>query len=308
MGVSDIWKNYAVKLDADDLTSSVMLGGVTEQNVPTGSEVKGQAADGEAMVRHLSLMSQKPTASFTTLEIARALTAIPSLGLSVVSESQTGITLYQQKIERNGKPAAGSVHRAYTFGDGLLLPGALSIPHQAEASLTCRLQAITDGVNDPLVLDSAASLPGLSASERFTLGPCIIGGKELSGMQSVEIEFGLTANGRSGDGETWDTQIAVNEVRPKIRIQGVDPTWFGSANIPLGGLSCSQANTIIRLRKLKHHDTTHADAEEVHITIAAAGMATIDEAVGSSGTSLVVDVNYDGTNDPFTVATGAALA
>lgn len=312
MSVSRLHTHYAVRLYTDAMGAAVLLGGITQQAINTGTEVVGSPTSGEVYPRFMSVVGQKPSAAFTTKSIATALDNCGFSGLGIASATNPGLELFAYKHLAGSTRSGDSLHRKYTIRKGILVPQRLSVDHRGDATISYLALSVYDGSNDPLVLADTYTLPtGLTDAERFTLGPVSIGGVTLAQITGLEIDFGIRAETVGADSDIWDTLVSIHQTTPKIMLKGIDVEWLKSANIPLIGKAATHANTILYLRKRAAASTYVADGTAQHISMTAAGLAFIEQPMeasnGTSQTSLVAPLYYDGTNDIMVIDTTAAI-
>ena len=81
MSVSQAHGLFAVQ------AGSIMIGGVGRNNLTTGTTVRSETTSGEVFPRFQSIVAQRPTASFTTMQLKRALDLIGLLGKDIESLS-----------------------------------------------------------------------------------------------------------------------------------------------------------------------------------------------------------------------------
>lgn len=278
-----------------------VVGSITENNIRTGSEVRGEAVSGEPYPRKQSLVAQKPTATFTSLSIAAALANCGPMGASI-TDMAAGLNFYAQKRKKAAARDPDSVHRKFALVDGILLPRSLTCDHQGDAQISYESVLTWDGVNDPFQITDNVALPGgLLDDDRYTLGPVTIGGVTLGEKINVNIDFGITAESEGADSELWDREVSIGVVAPRITVSGKDVEWFKAANIPLLGKAATHANTSIQFYK-RSGSTLVAG-----VTLTADGWAVIEEPFSAAGqgtadTQLVLAAEYDGTNDPLVVS------
>lgn len=291
---------------------AVLLGGISQQSVNTGTTVRGESQSGEMYPRFQSLISQRPAAGFTTLALQNALDAVGLQGVDIAGLSGF-LKLYGQAHVDGGTRAGASLHRRYTVSAGRLVPRILSADHQDDASLSYEAVVSYDGTNDPVVIADLQSLPsGIVDDERFTLGPITIGGVTIPEVRSLEVNFGLDVQSEGSDSDVWDTFVSVRSINPVLTIRGIDLEWLKSANIPLLGKAGTHANTTIYLRKRLQGGTFVVDATAQHIKLTADGLAYIDAPFENPGRgpaecALIMQVRYDGTNDPIVIDTASAI-
>lgn len=297
---------YAITIGA------TTLGGITRQNIATGTEVRGEPSSGEVWARFQALYAQKIAPGFTTQAIATALAAVGATGWSLASHG-SGLALYAQKHADGSTRASGSSHRKYQFTKGILAPRTLDVDHRGDATLTFEAVIAYDGSNDPLAITDAAAIPSITSdAERFTLGPVAIGGISLPEVRRFSIDFGLDVVSEGADSDVWDTFASVRTQQTVLTLRGIDVEWLKAANIPLIGKAGTHANTTIYLRQRAQGSTFVANGTAEHIKFTADGLAWIDQAFDAgendaAETALTMRLRYDGTNAPLTTNTASAI-
>ena len=299
-----------------DDTSDTVLGGMISGNATTGLEQEANAKSGEAYVRHRSVIRIGPSLSFTTKNVKEAYDAIGLTGLNIGGLA-TGIVAYLQQHDQGGLRVAGSTHLSYTYKHGLLRLGTLSVSHRAAATLSVESAISFDGTNTPVIEAATVALPTLPAQTEYTLDDAAssIGGVSLSNFRDISVDFGVVAQTEGTDSAIYDTFAGIYTIMPIITASGIDPEWLKSSNIPLGGLACTHANTILYLRKRAHGGQFVADGTAEHIKITAAGIANIESIFESSSenvsapttTGFVLHTHHDGTNTPLVFDTASAI-
>lgn len=297
---------YAVGVGA------TLVGGITRQSIVTGSEVRSEASSGEIYARFQSFYAQKIAPSFTTRMISTALGASGALGASIAGLSG-GLCLYAQAHADGGTRAGASAHRKYSFTKGILCPKTLTVDHRGDATLTYEAVVVYDGVNDPVVITDSVSLPaGITDSERFTIGPCTLGGILLGEIRQFQIDFGVDVIAEAADSDIWDTFCSVRQQNTVISLRGIDMKWFDSTYVPLAGLAGTHSNTICYLRKRAQGGGFVANGSAVHIKFTGAGTVYIENATDANGedaqeTSIKMPLYYDGSNAPLGITLGTAI-
>ncbi len=284
---------------------------LTAGAVTTGTEVRAEPTAGEVYARHVSMIGQRPGATFSGLSIADMLAVVGLSGVNIANLSG-GLKVWAGKWADGSTRAAGSVHRKYTINKGLLHLGTLSCEHRGDAKLDLAALATWDTSNDPVVIGDSQPLPALPGEERFTLGPITLESISLGGLKSLSIDFAVTAETEGSGSSKWDTQSSIATIIPIITLRGIDIEWLKSTNIPLEGKAATHANTKIYLRKYADGNSYVADDVAEHVKFTAAGLAYIDTALDVSGndtgeTSLVMVCKNDGSNDPIVIDTAATI-
>ncbi len=304
MAVTQIFGGFGVELE------STLIGAISQYELGPGSNVANDVTSGSVYPEFLSLTAQQPVASFSTLQIARALGVAGLTGLAITG---TGLKFYLRKHAEGSTRAGASSHRKFTINEGIIVPRSLTCDHQGDAELSYDVIITYDGSNDPVVIADSFSLPaGLVDDQRFSLGSTTIGGIALAQIRQFQIDFGVNAVSEGADSDIWDRYVSIRNITPSLTLRGVDPEWFSAAKIPLVGKVAVHANTTVYLRKREEGATFLADGTAEHIKFTADGLATIETLATVSGeeaseTVLMMPLNYDGTNDPLVIDTASAI-
>ena len=313
MSVDRVHTLYAAQLYTDAMGAAVLLCGLQNSSIRTGSEIRSEPASGDPYPRHQAIVAQKPMATLESFHIARYLDAMGYSGHPIKSATNYGLRLYAAKFTEGSTLASGSVHRKYTIREGMLCPRRLTCSHQGDATITYEALVTYDGTNDPIVIADSEALPsGLIDDERFTLGAVTFGGVSLPQVTQLDIDFGLDAQTEGTNSDIWDTHSTLRKVRPSITLRGIDIEWFKSSVIPLIGLNGTHANSGFYLRKRSVGGTfvANATAEHIHGTIC--GLAVVEEAFSAQTNqnaepSVTIPLRHDGTNYPIVFDTTSAI-
>jgi len=303
----DLHALYGVEFNA------TVVGGISQYSLNLGTEVVGEARSGEPYPRNMTVVGQKPTASFTSLMVAAALGQCGSLGSSI-ADLAAGLMFYCYKYADGGARASGSAHRKLTMTEGLIYPTTLTAAHGSLAEIAYNVMPKYDGSNDPVAITDSSAVPTASTdAERFALGGVTVGGKTVDQITNLSIDFGVEAEAYGVQGAVWPTIAVIKSIKPVITITTNDIADWAAAAIPTAGLACTQANTIMYLRKYAAGGIGFlSDVTAEHIKLQAAGVATIDQAVNAQGsdpneTTIRIDVKYDGSNAPILVNAASAI-
>jgi hypothetical protein len=285
--MANVFGGYGVKVN------NTLIGGITQLGIPAGIEAKGDATSGQPSPGMMSLIQQKPAISFATKQLARALAVCGITGFACSTGAY--LTLYAQRRLNEGGRSTSADSRIVTVKKGLLYPDKLSWSQGGDANLGYNCAVIWDGVNEPLIY-SVGAVPGaLVDDQAFALNAVVIGGVTIENVQSAEIDFGIRATTTGGNGEVWDSHVCIEECKPRIMVKTTDLSVHSSIG---NALACTQGNTAISYRP-RVQGGTFAGSGNVALT--AAGMAHVQEPISASGTgnaeaTVVLDVNFDGTN------------
>jgi hypothetical protein len=310
MSINDLYRMYQVTL------GTTQLGAITQVALPLNTQVGGEPTSGSLYTYWQGVVSQKPQCDFTTKAIAAALGICGMTGYNIGATS-SAMVVYAAKRQKGGTIAAGASHRKYTFNAGILVPRTLTVNHGEDATLSYQAVLAYDGTNAIILPVDAQALPAAEAdAERFGLGPITIESILLKSVESLSIEFGITAEAEAAGGDIWPDYPGIKAILPVLTLRGMDPTWLASATvetIPLGGTLVTHAATNIYLRKRLLGGTYVADGTAEHIKLSAAGLATITNALNVDGTEngkcdLTMPMRFDGTNLPLLIDTTSAIA
>jgi hypothetical protein len=311
------YKIYCVEIDIDSYgaSSAKQIPDCISESLSNNPQVDSIITTGETSPTHVSLISQKVVGTFDSYAIASAINAIGITPLAITTVTEPGVTYYLQDFTDAGAPVAGNTHRSLLISAGAVVPKSITVDHQGHAKMTVEVVVALDGANAAIIISDTATLPALTVGgDRWTLGKMTVGGVALVDYTSLTIDFGNVVTTRGTQSNIWDTYVEVCTHSPTITITGINPAWFlASGAIPIAGLACTHANTILYLR---HRDATAtgfvADGTATHISFSAKGIATIQQPMqGQAGkfteTSLIITCIKDSSNDPIEYDTTAAI-
>lgn len=302
--------------------AGTLLGGVMRQAVSTGLNVNADAVAGSLYPLQANIVDAKAKLTFTTCNVKKALALVGANGLAI---SATPIIIYELLYTDQGTLASGTVHRKLTINAGRLVPRNLSCSHQGNASLDLEMIAISDGVavglagatTAPVLYTESIAAPTLTQAdiddERYTLGPCTIGGIDIGCLQDLAIDFGLQVDATGCNSNPYPTQLEQKTIGPMVTGTTRDVQKFAAAVIPFAGAAATQANTTIYLRRRKPSTGDfELYANTVHIKINSAGMLMMEEPFSADGVSnatakFKLQCLFDGTNSPLVISTASAI-
>lgn len=310
MGVATKYTIFASEWDTD------LLGGMTHQDIPINTELRGEASSGEVWPRMLCKVGDSRQYNFATYNIAAALDLCGLTGTDI-STLTTGLKLYGQKYVKASVPATGAVHRKFTLAEGTVVPRRLTVDHQGNAVLTYEaLGTSSDGEADPLAIsDTTVTLPaGLTDAERFTLGKFTVAGVLLGDLRNLEIDFGIDVGQEGCRSDLFPTYTWIRAINPVISAVLGNTQLVKSDAIPVGGFDCAHATTPFYLRKRTSDEASFvADITEEHIKFTAAGYCRVENAFDGNADNegatsrVVLQTVYDGSNAPLVIDTTAAI-
>lgn len=299
-----------------DGASAVLLGGITSMSEDIATEINSEETAGSPYALNTTVKSQKPSMKFTTRDLKKAIDTFGFIGLAIVGATNPGLELWKQFIE-NGVAKTGNHHKRTRMPNGRAVIRKITINHQDDAQADCEAMATFDGTNLPFIPSAAnQALPGTPADpQRHTLYNMTFGGVAIGGIQSIDIDFGLTIDMIASNSDVWDTQLLLSKIQPVITINTIQTGQFlASGGVPLAGLNGTHANTKIQLRKRAIGATPFiSDATAEHISITTAGILTIETAFNSQAykrgeITYKITSRFDGTNAPLVFNTATAIS
>lgn len=301
------YKNHSIEIQDSADVSAVIVGSLSQVDLPIDSEVIKDETGGKSYPDQVSIVSQKPRMSFNTFDLPKVITAFGLAGRLLTKDTgKVGIGAYQAQYSNGGTVVSGANHRRLSFALSHARINRLSVSHRQNAQAECEAVALYDATNDPVVIEVSKSLPTLPASPgRWTLSAIDVGGNSISCNTQVDIDFGINVDSYGCDDDIWDTHLDVTQVHPTVTITSLDPTNFSDSKVILEGLIGTHANSKIVLRERTPSQATYkADGNSTHIEITFAGVIHATSAHSASGNSKAqasfkIEVDYDGTNAPF---------
>lgn len=307
-------KPHSLKIHPDG-ASAVILPDLLHFELPMNSKMNAELVASSPSPLHVALNEVKPVLSGSTFAIATFLDTVGVSGLCITASTNTGATAFWQRFKACGT-ADSSGHRSQQIKGGLLIPKEITCDNRGDARLSFDLIVIKTSGAAAVILDDSATLPTVAvASARWTLGPIKINNVALADYTGITINFGNTVEAMGTASDVYDSRVSVATHAPTITIRGIDPTWFGSAGVPIGGAAVPVSTDYVMLRKRSQDGSSFvADGTAEHILFTPAGLAGIGvggraDAQRVSETELMITLAKDSSgNNPLVVDTTAAIA
>lgn len=291
------------------LPSAVFISELTDTTPKTNTDFITGFAAGHPQPLFKGVRGQRPDVTFRTPMVATALNA---MGLFGYDASGGNTDLYYKKAADFGSrtAAASSAHKRLRATQGLLYWRSLRVSHQQDAELDCRLCLTWDGTNNPIVPAGSTALAGTSVGvEWFTLGPVMVNGSQLPGVQEVSIDLRLNVHERGSDGEIWPTFANIRDCNPIVTVKTLelDP-WsaLGLAGQPITSL-------IVYLRKKAANGHNVANATTEHISFTATNGIEVPDDIGAGAnneamTTIPFEIAApNAAGNVFTISTATAI-
>ena len=251
---------------------SAFISQISNARASTGIDVLVAKAAGFPEPLFTGNQHQEPGITFDSTQIASILTLT---GLTIGSLTAGNTDLWFKKLTHLASRAAdaSAVHTRIRMAEAFLVCNRISAGHRQEAVAQCRIGAIYDGSNEPMVPAGSTALAGTPTSaEHFFAGPVFINGTQVFGVQDIEIDFGRTLIEAGGESELYNTFVAEEGIAPVITIRTLDLPWTA---FTINGTALTSMSVYLR-KQATVGKTANATAE--HIKFAAtSGLIVLDE-------------------------------
>lgn len=293
-------------LYAVDVNGTV-IDGVTQQGINPGIQETMNYGDGSPHPRFIGSMASKPVFSFSSKACAKVLGATTALGAAI----SANVTAFFYKTSEGGMRAGATSHVKLVIAAGMVVPRRISVSQDGEAEISCEVFCISsDGTTTPVAITTGQSLAGTpDSAEKFTLGPLTINGTTYQPV-SMEIDFGLQVEPDSHSGFPYPVRVHVKQTAPKITFRTKDVGVIGTFG--MAGLAQNATDSVFYLWKMSEGSQRTAKGSGAHISFTIdEAMYVVNQASGSGNEDaemeVIAHVSYDGTNNPFVVATNATI-
>lgn len=309
-----IYKPHTIKIHPDG-ASSVIMGDLLDLDESGQYEKRAEVTAPNTVPTHVAIDGRVFMLRGSTYDLKNLLDTIGVSGLGIAGATNPGVVAYWQKFDDMGFAVSGSNHLSRTYANGVLVPRMVSCDHQGDAKLTFELHIFGDGTNAPVTLSTTAALPTITATpNRWTLGPITLGGISFSEYTGIEIDFGNNIQLRGVQSYLDPTHVEQKTHEPKITITGIDPTWFASAKVAVGGLVIANSTDSIYLKKRTQTATSFVpNGTAEHIKFTPAGLASMGsigraqaQRVGESTIEITLAKDSSG-NAPLVLSTASAI-
>lgn len=275
--------------------NTTTIAGITSGEVSPNVSVSHGQSDGEAYPRMVVFDAAKPAATFTTLRIADAITA---LGLTGLELGTYPLNLYTVLAAHGGMRA--STGTKFSFLKGIVVPMRIEATQKGDASIQYQVFAGAADGSAPYTITDGQTLPLVSTDNLdilYRAGDVTVDGTSVGTVLGFTIDFGVTVRQEIGDGP-WPNLVTIETYRPTITIRSRKPgaaaqiTTSGDDGIVVMTLAAfSNGGGLTSASDLGL--TTHVNY--VHVS----------RLSGSNSEFVTTEITatpvYDGTNAPITV-------
>ncbi len=303
MGTTALHTLYAVQ------TGSATIDEIVDEQMLSNSARVQIGTSGDIEPTFVALQQQAFRLPFTSLALARALTALGINGAPISSPA----TFFHVKILQDSTREATLKHFKRTVNAGLFAPVEANGRQGGLASIQCVCVPRYNGTNDPVVFLDNQTLTGSPANDEFfTIGPVKINGTELDGVVSVRVVFGLAFVVAFSSGDIWPTFVAILERRnPQIVVETADAVAYNTYGI--SGVAQGATDSVAYFRKKAADGVGNlSDVTAQHIAFTVdAGHIGAEEVGGSHGDTVgsrvIISPVDDGSNPLFSISTASAI-
>jgi len=290
------------RIDALRVDSTV-IGGVVNQSFSPGMQVAMAMVDGGISTNFVAVSREAPSMSITTHDIAAALAATGP------TNARGAVNMWALRQADSGARDGGTVHTNFRLPTACVYPGALSCSDgEAGASLTLNVMGYgTANFVEEVREGQAAPTASPFNQVLYTLGPVVIGANTLVGVQSTNVDFGVTATPDYGDGRIGPKDVVIESRAPSAtivantleiaKVMGVLSTGV------YGGPLCTTIAMYFRRRTCSGYSESSDN-----VLVQGTGIVTATSFEGNPMTAAILFTprSVDGAA-PFTINTAAAL-
>ena len=316
MSVSNVHVLYAV------VTPAGIIDQISDFSLDPGIERILQAGDGKVDAEFVATISQAPVINFTTSALKKGLDISGFDAYQITSATD----FYFRKVQSGGTRATGSNHIKVTVSDGMLIPRQLQGQQGSVATLSYDVLPISsDGKQAPLTIATSQALGGTpDETEKYTVGPASVNGTLVDGVQSTTVDMAIDEMLLSGDGSAFNTFAAIQERRPEVSVSVLDAAVLDTFTTTetvnssgpvttdhLGQIAIS-STAKVSFWQVESGGVRKDPTASSHIVVTLnEGRVDVDQQAASNNDPFSPDLMMigtdDGTNDPITISTSAAL-
>lgn len=302
MSVTRVDTMAAVVMGATTLT------GVRRKSVDPAIQIALEMMGGATQPSFGGLLQQDPGISFGITDIARMLT-VTGVGTLDIPGSVASVVSYWANMENKKTVTAGAAHDRERILAGMIVPMRINARQGQFAEMDVSVLPIYDGTNNPIIFDTAQSLPTGVVSQAFTLGPVSVNGTAVNGGLSMVIDFGFSIERIAGDGDTWPTFVCTYANAPRIELATPNRALLNQLGLSGGNIT---ADVVAYLRGMERNKKAYANASAQHIKFTAVdgvahpGVGSAEVARRGEFAATIVTTT-DGTNAALQLALASMI-
>ncbi len=265
MSLTKQFTDFALEIDTG---TKSYIQGIQDQGLDPGLQELLEGGSGSNYNSFGAIAKGAPSADITSTDIKAVLDLTGATGMPIDEDHL--VTMYNMR-RLNGAAQAdddSGLHQSALFSQGIMIPRTLSADHQGTAKITLSILAIKAGEVDPIVYTHNANLPAgvkPGVSDLYTMGPIKLNTTLLDGSKTVSIDFGITAEPDSSDGDIYPSFVSIGKVQPTITATTQHIDLAGT--LTMAGKYYVASHVICYLRKRAEGGTYVADITAQHIKI-----------------------------------------
>ena len=303
MGVSGLYYPHAIKFPSGNAITQ-LLDVTPARNFRDLSERSAS----EAGPSFTGSETSAPDVTFSTSQLADLLGQFSGNDPIIADLSGGNVDIEYRKAADKGirVATASTAHvRARMQANAALAWESFSADDGRTASIRSRLVAVFDGTNDPMAVSSGVALAATSAVQHlFTLGPVVVNGTQLNGVESVNWDNNSQYNELHGDGEDFLSHFSVDAYNPTIRVRLRDTATFAT----YGSKGTALSALVVYLRKRLKSGINVPVATTEHIKVTAATGTIKPSNIGGGGSpELMIQLHAAPGSAMFAIDAAAAI-
>jgi hypothetical protein len=229
-------------------------------NVTPSAEIKKIVAypGGSLDPGKIAGISRDPTVGLSIINLAQLANISPILGLACSS----AVKIQYQQRQDGGAFQSGSNHVTMTSVKGMLLPESIQAQQddQSPALLQLKYYGLKNGSTPAMAINLSQALTGTPGVDKiFKLGPVVIDGVILGGVQRSQVNFGLQYTTKKANGDTDPSVGSIVKRGATAEISAANISLANAADFDL--IVCSTGIVIYFL------DANELPASAAHISV-----------------------------------------
>lgn len=241
----------------------------------------------------IKLVSLDPVISLACCDLGTVLAAVsPTVGLAISSLAKIQ---YQQRTD-GGAFQSGSNHVTISSAKGFLAPESIQAQQddQSPAQLQLKYWGLKSGSTPPMQINVGQALSGsVGVAQAYRLGPVVIDGTIVGGVQRSQVNFGINYQSKRANGDTAASVGSITRRGATAELTGNNMSLANSADFTLIACGTSIIFYYLAMSGTSHLSITFpagstyelqevpAQGEqdaETRLSITAAGAVSVDTA------------------------------
>jgi len=232
---------YTLSAVQNDTT---LLKGIQNHNINPGLAQLISSGSGAVDPSFVSNGQIQPEMTFDTTAIK---TALANLG-GISGEPLANYTFFFQKMLDGGLRGGALAHIKVVAAAGIIVPTRIAAAQGGEATIGYRVvPKSADGSASPLAFTGSQSLASGQdkVDEVYTMGPVVINGTALDGVENWSLDFGINLSIIIADGHIYPTFIGVMTRAPSLTVRTFDVEKFQGWG--LAGVAQGETDSTVKL-------------------------------------------------------------